>query len=226
MWDKKGASAVEKWHMNTTAKTKGMKIWQEGHEGIIRFEELGDKVFGTESLGVEIKVGENDTFRLAGGAAGVHDDGFIRGVDAGVRVTDKFTGFLQEFVPCNDVLRFFDMILAAFGEFINDADDKVHRAGGRNYNDLFEISIFNNGLDFRIRNIDAKNDFRLSLIDIVFDFFFATKWMDHVGNSADFVDSIEHINSLRGIWHTDGNAVALFGANSFEGGGDFVDFFD
>lgn len=50
--------------------------------------------------------------------------------------------------------------------------------------------------------------------------------MDHVGDGADFVDGIKHSDSFGGIRHTNGDAVAFFDADGFEGAGDAVDFFD
>ena len=50
--------------------------------------------------------------------------------------------------------------------------------------------------------------------------------MDHVGDGADFVDGVKSIDGFGGVWHADGDFFAFFGADSFESGGDFIDFFD
>ena len=47
-----------------------------------------------------------------------------------VRVADEFAGFAEEAVPGENVLGFLDVVLAAFGEFVNDADNCIHGASG------------------------------------------------------------------------------------------------
>ena len=50
--------------------------------------------------------------------------------------------------------------------------------------------------------------------------------MNHVGDCANFINSIEHIDSFGSIWHTNCDAIAFFGTNRFECGSSLVDFFD
>ena len=126
--DQERTCAVKQWHMDTAAETEGVEIRQESHERKICFEELRDEIFGAKSLGIEIEVTQDDAFGLARGAARVHDSGGIFGIDAGMRIADEFIGLQKEFIPGNDVLGFLDMILAAFGEFINTTDNESHGA--------------------------------------------------------------------------------------------------
>ena len=71
------------------------------------------------------------------------------------------------------MLRFLDVVFATFGEFVNGAHDERHGASGRNHDNLLQPSVFDNGFDFGVRNINAEDDFRPGLVDIILDFFFA-----------------------------------------------------
>ena len=50
--------------------------------------------------------------------------------------------------------------------------------------------------------------------------------MDHVTNSTNHVDGINHQDSLWSVWHTNGDTVAFFHAVIFEGASDFFNLFD
>ena len=50
--------------------------------------------------------------------------------------------------------------------------------------------------------------------------------MNHVGDSANLVNSVEHINRFGGVGHTYCNVVAFLCTEGLESGGYFVDFFD
>ena len=91
---------------------------------------------------------------------------------------------------------------------------------------MLKLGIFNNRLNLRIGNIDAENDIGVGLSNIIFDLLLARERVNHVGNGADFIDCVEHINRLWCIWHTDCNVIALLGAESLQGGSDFIDFFN
>ena len=81
-------------------------------------EKLWDEVFGAEGLGVEVEVGQDDAFWLAGGATGVHDDGVVLSIDAGMRVADVFAGFHKKSIPGDDVLGFLNVVFATLGELV------------------------------------------------------------------------------------------------------------
>ena len=56
----------------------------------------------------------------------------------------------------------------------------------------------------------------LGFVEIEFDLLFRAERMDHVGNTADKVDGIEHIDRLRTVGHGDGDLVALAHADGLE----------
>ena len=87
-------------------------------------------------------------------------------------VADKTASFGKKIVPSDDLLGFFDVVFTTLGNFINRTDEKIHRAGGGNYDDLFNTSIFKNRLDFRIGDVDTEDDFGLGLVEKILDFFF------------------------------------------------------
>ena len=118
------------------------------------------------------------------------------------------------------------MVFATLGDFINRANQQIHRTSRRDNDNLLEFGILNNRFYLWVRNVDTEHDFRMGLVDIILDFVFTRQRMNHIGDSADFIDGIEHIDSLGSIRHADGNLLALFGANGFQSGSDSVDFFD
>ena len=50
--------------------------------------------------------------------------------------------------------------------------------------------------------------------------------MHHVADGADHIDSIDHSNTFGGVWHTNGDTIALFDSVIFEGASSFFNFFD
>ena len=118
------------------------------------------------------------------------------------------------------------MIFAAFGETVENTNEKVHRAGGRDNNNLFELSVFNNAFDLGIAHVNDEHDFGMGAIDVIFDFFFRRKRVNHVGDSTNFIDGIKHVDFFWRVGHTNGDTVAFFDAEIFKSSGDAVDFFN
>ena len=124
------------------------------------------------------------------------------------------------------MLRLFNVILTTLSKFIKYANDGRHRTSRRNYNNLLELGILYNSFDFGIGNIDTEHNIGMSLVNIIFNLFFARKGMDHVGDCTDFVDGVEHINRFWSVRHTDRNAIAFLGTDGFQSSGDFVNLFN
>ena len=91
---------------------------------------------------------------------------------------------------------------------------------------MLDAGVLDDGLDLGVRNVNTKDDPGLGLVEVIFDLLLAGERVNHIGNSANFVNSVKTINGFGGVGHADGDAVALLGAEGFQSGGDLVDFFD
>ena len=50
--------------------------------------------------------------------------------------------------------------------------------------------------------------------------------MHHIGDGADFVNRIKHVDGFWGVRHANGDTFTLFGAKLLQSGGNFVNFFN
>ena len=141
-------------------------------------------------------------------------------------VADEFAGFAQETPPSGDALTFLDVVFAPLGEVVDDANQEIHRAGGRDYDNLLQIGVFDDIFYFGVGDINTEHHLGLGAVYIILNFLLGGEGVDHIGNSANFVDRVEHIDFFWGVGHTDSDTVTFLHADSLEGAGDFVNFFN
>ena len=169
----------------------GVAVGDEGghdvHELLAPVEQL---VVGAELLrqSVEAVVGEHDTLRGAGGAAGVDDDAGVVGV-IGLRSDALALAALDELLPADDVGSIF--VLVGGGQLVAYGHHRGQRVGRREDDDLFHGGAPCGLTAALVHDVQADEKVGIHLFDILMDALDAVAGVHKVQGSADHVGGVE-----------------------------------
>ena len=204
----------------------GVAVGDEGghdvHELLAPVEQL---VVGTELLrqSVEAVVGEHDTLRGAGSAAGVDDDAGVVGV-IGLRSGALALAALDELLPADDVGSIF--VLVGGGQLVAYGHHRGQRVGRREDDDLFHVGALCGLTAALVHDVQADEKVGIHLFDILMDALDAVAGVHKVQGSANHVGGVEQGNDLRGHDADHRHDVALFDPDAPQGGSSLFDIDD
>ena len=217
------APALPEHGVNADAETETVEQ-RHGREHFIPGAEHG--VGGNNLLreGVKVPVGQNDALGRPGGSAGVEDDGGIVGFSADLIIIEAGVGEAHELLPADDGGVLGDPLdFSPLGEHVARADRTGEGVLHRGDDDIHDAGVCPDVLKLVIELVQCNGGDRFGFVQVELNFLFGGEGMDHIGNPADQVDGIEHIDGLRAVRHGNGDLVVLADADGLQGAGTALD---
>ena len=176
---------------------------------------------------VKIQISQNDTLCCPGRAAGIEDRSGIIGISLHFILITAVMSQTHKLRPLENrgFLRN-TLDLTAFGQHIADPDRTGQFVLDAGDNDVLHFCILADGLDLVIKLIERNDHDTAGHVQISLDLLFRGKRMDHVGNCADQIDRIHHVNGLRTVRHGDGNSIIRPDTEHTQGACTFIDLID
>ncbi len=75
---------------------------------------------------------------------------------------------------------------------------------------MLHFGVFDDVFYSRISYVDTEHDLGFGLNKVILNLLFGGKWMYHVGNGANFIDCVEHVDCFWSVRHTNGDKIAFF----------------
>ena len=134
---------------------------------------------------------------------------------------------MHEFLPADDRGIFWDFFdFPSFRQHVTGLDRPGQRVFDGRDDDVDDFGVFPNVFKLVIELVERDGSDRFRFVEIELDFLLGGKRMDHICNSADEVDRVEHIDSLRAVGHGNGDLVVFPDADGLEGFGTALDLTD
>ena len=217
--DDDDVQAHDQRHMHAAGIAVGNERRHNVHQLLAAAEQVA---LGNEFVGqrVEAVVGQHNALGRTGGAAGVHHHaGVLRVVGFGVHAL--ILALCNKVLPVDHVGLV--AVLVGVGQLI--ADGQMQRQGvcGADNQHALHIGALFCLVAALIGHIQADQQAGIYFLDVLVDALNAVARVHQIQRCADHIDSVEGIDHLGGHHTDNGDDVALFHAESTEGGRGFLD---